>query len=113
MLPIMYTAIIACAVMVSVTAPYSLMLALLGGPIFGSFAGLSVAFFQAWHRGADWSGEEGLDQQMDAMVSVLRNLAEQGTAVDANSSKKSGKSFQSAMDMHSSGVATSSIRAAQ
>lgn len=113
MLPIIYTAIIACALMASLTAPYSLMLAALGGPVFGSFAGLCVALFQAWHRGADWSGEEDLDQQIDAMVRVLQNLAEQGTAVDAAFSKKSGNSFQSATNLHSSGVATSSIRSAQ
>lgn len=112
MLPIMFTAIIACAATAAMTAPYSQLLALLVGPILGSFAGLCVALFQAWQRGPEWSAEKDLDRQTDAMVSALRQLAEQGSAIDTASSAKHSKSLQAITEPNSTSSGTMPKRAA-
>jgi hypothetical protein len=85
---------------------------LLAGPILGSFAGLCVALFQAWHHGSEWSGEKDLDQQTDAMVSALRQLAEQGSVIDDASSKKNSKSFQPIMEQNATSSTAMPKRAA-
>lgn len=79
---IMFAAVIAGLLMMSVTAPTSLLLALMAGPIAGSTTGLCAALFLAWYRGSEWKSDDDIDQQTDAMVSALRSLTEQGRAVD-------------------------------
>lgn len=98
---IMFAAIPAGLLTMSVTASSSLLLALMAGPVVGSAAGLCAALIQAWRSGSSSKNYDDLNLQTDTMVSALRCLAARGHVVDT------------ALDNHASNTPHAAYRASR
>lgn len=64
----------------AILAPISVLAALVIAPLAGSIAAILACFVIAWRSTGDDRQRQSLDDQTDAMVAALRDVAQQGAA---------------------------------
>lgn len=94
MIPLMFAAIGGGLATVSVVAPFGVAAAVIAAPFGGSLCAALAAFHMARQRGSEEQIRTEVDQQADAMVAALRDLAAQAKRVsqeDAQGSQQADK----------------------
>ncbi len=94
MIPIVAAAIVGGLACGLTAASQGIIAGLLAAPLGGSASALLVAVALAYRRGPGWQRQDDLDEQTDAMVAALRDVAEQGRtqAEDAPADERSRRS---------------------